>query len=212
MNRRSRTASILAVIAAACTCLMGGICDSTITFTATYETNTPRTLDADAAKSEITDWDEDGCTDAAAGDLSLVEVEQIDLGSASGDLRDHRNAIKDVWIEELVYTVTENNLTFAVDAVELWVGPFDATDIADMEKIAETPPLAVGETGTFTLVPPQDPTIDAKLKELLQGDGRFTFTPKIDIVGEVCEDDSLGTISGKGRIAAGFEVSVSDAL
>jgi len=219
MNRNFKTAASLAVIVLASTFLIGGIggmCDDLgqITFTIEHETDA-YTLDLDQAleenKGEIDGWDQ--LPDDGTGCVTLSEVlsnglvvfpdpMKVDLGDNEGEgsqVSKYRNHIEDVQIKELTIIITANSLSFAIPAVELYAGPYNATK-SQLQWVAETGEVTAGFTGDV----PVQVTTDLlnTVGSALEDDMRFSFSFYSAYDDEICKGDTLGTITAKARVVA----------
>ncbi len=95
---------------------------------------------------------QDGAT--ATEDLLETVVFAVDfpLSEKSPELTDYNGLFKEMRIEQLTYTVTENSMTTDLEEVQLAFGPLGmaALDDPDAVLVASLPPIPAGFTGEGT--------------------------------------------------------------
>lgn len=100
---------------------------------------------------------------AAAGQPAPQDVDQaiaippaqLDLNKESKALADNKSKIKRLEFTSITATPTENTVTSALPAMEIWIGAFGAADTNGAAKIATIPSIPAGSTA------PVQATIDA---------------------------------------------------
>jgi hypothetical protein len=130
---------------------------------------------------------------ALPNDVDLEEQDE------TGKVKQYKDRVQAVDIDELSYVVVENTLSFDIPGLELFIGDLGATK-DDMVMVTTTAPLAKGEKDTWSVE--INDAIMQQLAGRLEESMAFSFAYKAvaDKKIELCPNDALGMVKLKAIV------------